>query len=234
MFYRSLLTGACLSCALFSGGTAFADDFWITNNDPEVAPGSFSLIDSLGSPLSGGTAVLGAFNNNTWSYNGGNWYFESTPYNPDQFTYSDLVSMRDNFTSTLSGIDPDQNGSVSDGRFNLSGQFQQNYPNLALGDNAVTLMVNGSSGELAVFVFKSVENDALLTYNQVDYTTTNPIDLALFDKNAAQANEYGYYIDCILGTFDPAAGAFQLVPEPATATLSLLGLAALMVRRRRH
>ena len=53
--------------------------------------------------------------------------------------------------------------------------------------------------------------------------------VASMDKAAALGSEW--YVECILGHNTP--DGFQLIPEPATATLGLLGLAALMMRRRR-
>lgn len=221
MFYRFLLSATFVSCGLLSGGNASADSFNISND--------YSLTNSLGQPLSGGTAILGAFNSSSWSYNmeTSKWNFEGNSYTQDQLKYSDLVSMQNSFTSTLNTT-----GTVTDGFFNIEGGQYSSAPSSL---SPVYLMVTGQTGETALFVFKSVSGDSLLNYDNVDIIGSALFDLWLTNKDQAQANDLDYYAECILGNVDLENGTVQLlVPEPATATLGLLGLAALMMRRRRR
>lgn len=206
MFYRSLFTNAFTACALFSGEIALADSFNISNDDSSA----YSLINSLGEPLNAGNAILGTFSSGTWSYDvtTSRWNFQGNSYAQDQLKYSDLMSMQNNFTSALTNIPEEQNGGVADGRFNLSGDYSSSLT------SPVYLMVTGQDGETALFVFKDVSSDSLLNY---DIT-----------------NELDYYTECILGNINLQNNTIQLlIPEPATATMSLLGLTALMVRRKR-
>lgn len=228
MFYRSFFTATLAVCAVLSGGTALADNFIISNG--------YSLINSLGQSLNGGKAILGAFNSGTWSYNMGNseWMFDGTPYSQDQLTYSQLVNMQNNFTSTLApeSIPEEQDGTVTDGTFTLNGVYKTPPSSLT---TPVYLMVTGETGELAVFVFKNIDDDSVLTYSGVDLFGSNPFDLYLTTKDQATQLGHSYYMDCILGNENTVDRTIQLlVPEPATATLGLLGLAALMTRRRRR
>lgn len=231
MFYRSLFTSTIAFCALLSGGAALADSFTVSNDDSSA----YSLINSLGQSLNEGKATLGAFNSDSWSYNmaTSEWMFEGQSYNQDQLTYSQLINMQNSFTSTLnpSSIPGEQNGTVTNGSFNLSGQYQSS----SSLTSPVYLMVTGETGELAVFVFKSVDNDSVFTYNDVDLSGTNMFEFWLTSRDQARESGLNYYMDCILGNVDSNLETIQLlVPEPATATLGLMGLAALMVRRRRQ
>lgn len=89
-------------------------------------------------------------------------------------------------------------------------------------------MVTGQDGETALFVFKDVSSDSLLNYDNIDISGTETFDLWLTTK------ELDYYTECILGNINLQNNTIQLlIPEPATATMSLLGLTALMVRRKR-
>lgn len=229
MFYSFRFIGTLASCALLSGGIASADKLNVSNADPSA----YSLTNSLGQSLNGGTAILGAFNSDTWSYDIGTneWSFEGKSYTQDQLKYSDLVNMQTNFTSTLN-----QTGAVTNGSFNIEGGVYQSVPNSA--SSPVYLMVTGQTGETAIFVFRSASNDPLgtdplLTYSDLNLSGPELFNLWLASKDLVEAPDY--YAECILGNINPENGTVQLlIPEPATATLSLLGLAALMVRRRRH
>lgn len=228
MFYPSRFIGTVAFCALLSGGMASADNFNISNTEL----GTYSLINSLGQSLNGGTAILGAFNSNSWSYDmaSNKWNFESHSYTQDQLTYSDLVNMGNSFTNTL-----DQTGTVTNGKFNIEGGNYQTSP--PSSNSPIYLMVTGEDGDLAVFVFRSISDDpsledSLLTYNDVSLSGSELFNLWLAPKDSVSAPDY--YAECILGNVDPINNTVQLlIPEPATATLSLLGLAALMMRRRR-
>lgn len=89
-------------------------------------------------------------------------------------------------------------------------------------------------GETALFVFKDVSSDSLLNYDNIDISGTETFDLWLTTKEQALTNELDYYTECILGNINLQNNTIQLlIPEPATATMSLLGLTALMVRRKR-
>ncbi|MCD8273332.1 PEP-CTERM sorting domain-containing protein [Akkermansia sp.] len=227
MFYRSLFTNAFTACALFSGGIALADSFNISNDDPSA----YSLVNSLGEPLNAGNAILGAFSSNTWSYDvtTSRWNFQGNSYAQDQLKYSDLMSMQNNFTGTLTNIPEEQNGGVTNGSFNLSGDYSS--PSLA---SPVYLMVTGQDGETAFFVFKNVSSDSLLNYDNINISGAEPFDLWLTTKEQALTNDLDYYAECILGNIKLENNTIQLlIPEPATAAMSLLGLAALMVRRKR-
>lgn len=222
MSYRSLLTGTVAACVLLSGGLALADSFNISND--------YSLTNSLGASLNEGSVTLGAFNSNTWSYNmeTQEWNFQGRDIAQDQLKYSDLVNMQNSFTNTLN-----QTGTVTNGSFNMEGA---DYQFTAPAESPVCLMITGEGGETAVFVFRSVsgENNPVLNYGDLDISGSALFDLWLTTKENAQANELDYYAECILGNVNLENGAVQLlVPEPASATLSLLGLAALMMRRRR-
>ena len=226
MFYRSLFTNAFTACALFSGEIALADSFNISNDDSSA----YSLINSLGEPLNEGNAILGTFSSGTWSYDvtTSRWNFQGNSYAQDQLKYSDLMSMQNNFTSALTNIPEEQNGGVADGRFNLSGDYSSSLT------SSVYLMVTGQDGETALFVFKDVSSDSLLNYDNIDISGTETFDLWLTTKEQALTNELDYYTECILGNINLQNNTIQLlIPEPATATMSLLGLTALMVRRKR-
>ena len=223
MFYRSLFTNAFTACALFSGEIALADSFNISNDDSSA----YSLINSLGEPLNAGNAILGTFSSGTWSYDvtTSRWNFQGNSYAQDQLKYSDLMSMQNNFTSALTNIPEEQNGGVADGRFNLSGDYSSSLT------SPVYLMVTGQDGETALFVFKDVSSDSLLNYDNIDISGTETFDLWLTTKEQALTNELDYYTECILGNINLQNNTIQLlIPEPATATMSLLGLTALMVR----
>lgn len=225
MFYRSLFTGTLVVCALLSGETALAVDIYISNDDSPA----YSLTNSLGQPLDKGMAMLGAFNSSTWSYDMENhkWNFGSDSYTQDQLKYSDLVAMQNNFNNTLTNIPEEQNGTISTGgSFNLSGQYSSTS-----STSPAYLMVTGDTGELAIFVFKSTTDDSVLNYSDITSSMADSLELWLVNK----ASGSDYYAECILGNVNLERNSIQLlVPEPATATLSLLGLAALMMRRRRR
>ena len=95
-------------------------------------------------------------------------------------------------------------------------------------------MVPGQAGETALFAYKDVSSDSLLNYDNIDISGTETFDLWLTTKEQALTNELDYYTECILGNINLQNNTIQLlIPEPATATMSLLGLTALMVRRKR-
>lgn len=79
-----------------------------------------------------------------------------------------------------------------------------------------------------------ITSDSLLNYDNIDISGTETFDLWLTTKEQALTNELDYYTECILGNINLQNNTIQLlIPEPATATMSLLGLTALMVRRKR-
>ena len=228
MSSRSLFTGTIAACTLLSGGIALGLDINITNNDPSA----YHLTNSLGQSLNEGSAMLGIFNSDSWSYNTdtSKWTFEGNSYDQGNLTYSQLADIRNSFHNTLTNIPEEQNGSVTNGFFTLGGQYQA--PSSL--DTPVYLMVTGADGDLAVFVFKSTTtDDAILNYSDLDPSSPSLFELWLTSKD--QVTEQSYYAECILGNVNLENGTVQLlVPEPATATLGLLGLAALMMRRRRQ
>lgn len=95
-------------------------------------------------------------------------------------------------------------------------------------------MVTGQDGETAFFVFKNASSDSLLNYDNIKISGNEPFDLWLTTKEQALINDLDYYTECILGNINLENNTIQLlIPEPATTTMSLLGLTALMVRRKR-
>ncbi len=79
-------------------------------------------------------------------------------------------------------------------------------------NNSITLTTNPAN-----FKSEGVTKAQMGYFGNSNYSATSTIDNVLFYKEALSASEV----------------AALVVPEPATASLSLLGLAALMIRRRR-
>lgn len=90
----------------------------------------------------------------------------------------------------------------------------------------IVLLINNddSPGEFSMFTFRNVDTGELAKYPGVVGN-----DMTFFFGSQADAITEGYEWYAIPLFNDN----FNLVPEPATATLSLLGLATLMMRRRR-
>lgn len=107
------------------------------------------------------------------------------------------------------------------GQFSLSGTLAS-----GLEGKPIVLLVNNddSPGEFSMFTFRNVDTGELAKYPGVVGN-----DMTFFFGSQADAIIEGYEWYAIPLFNDN----FNLVPEPATATLSLLGLAALMMRRRR-
>ncbi len=141
--------------------------------------------------------------------------------------------------SPVPGRNPEQsNGGTADGAVTNTllteepeGSGQSGYENQPMNR---PVSDTGQDGETALFVFKDVSSDSLLNYDNIDISGTETFDLWLTTKEQALTNELDYYTECILGNINLQNNTIQLlIPEPATATMSLLGLTALMVRRKR-
>ncbi|MEE0764471.1 PEP-CTERM sorting domain-containing protein [Akkermansia sp.] len=230
MSHHSLFTCALASISFLAGGLVQAGDYFISNEEDY----NTSIADTLGIPLSSGCAMLGTLTNWNYNFNDAKWANGGNEYDQGNLSYSQIVDIRNNFVSTLN-ISPSDNGSITNGGlFSLSGSYQQ-PAGLTLENTPLYLMVgNGStidvSTEIAVFVFRKTEDGNLATYpSDPDFPGSNYLDFLSRDKAVALKSEW--YAECILGHNTP--DGFQLIPEPATATLGLLGLAALMMRRRR-
>lgn len=230
MSHHSLFTCALASISFLAGGLVQAGDYFISNEENY----NTSIADTLGIPISSGCAMLGTLTNWNYNFNDAKWANGGNEYDQGNLSYSQIVDIRNNFVSTLN-ISPSDNGSITNGGlFSLSGSYQQ-PTGLALENTPLYLMVgNGStidvSTEIAVFVFRKTEDGNLATYpSDPDFPGSNYLDFLSRDKAVALESEW--YVECILGHNTP--DGFQLIPEPATATLGLLGLAALMMRRRR-
>lgn len=122
---------------------------------------------------------------------------------------------------------------VTTSRWNFQGnsyaQDQLKYSDLMSMQNNFTSALTNIPEEQ-----KDVSSDSLLNYDNIDISGTETFDLWLTTKEQALTNELDYYTECILGNINLQNNTIQLlIPEPATATMSLLGLTALMVRRKR-
>lgn len=133
-----------------------------------------------------------------------------------------MAEIRQSFTTSLSAVSPEYPGAITNGgQFSLSGTLAS-----GLEGKPIVLLVNNddSPGEFSMFTFRNVDTGELAKYPGVVGN-----DMTFFFGSQADAITEGYEWYAIPLFNDN----FNLVPEPATATLSLLGLAALMMRRRR-
>ena len=117
----------------------------------------------------------------------------------------------------------------------LSGALTMNGGDLTLGsdiilDTATLTSITGMADEAQVNLFTGVD---ALTVNGTSYTTlTMDSGITLSQVFASKALE-GYYLGYADGNVYAGKISTPAVPEPTTATLSLLALAGLVMRRRR-
>lgn len=197
------------------------------SGDPTAGAGAFSLYTTAGTLFSSGCLQLGT-------------------------TTSSLTAdkIKDDFVTQTTILAQEitlEQGTLTmgaSGDFSASASFKGNAVPETNSSLLVAFIGNGSdastSSEFSMFIFRSTTDDSQLTWQNlknIDLT-----DLLLVDKATASSPDLGldYYAECIMGTVDPNdstkitfVSATQSIPEPTTATLSLLGLTALMLRRRR-
>lgn len=215
----------CAAAGLVLTGAASATTLSVYNEndygDALVTP----IFDASGHSLENGSTMLGHLTSSTWSFDlvNGNiqWSRDNTPV--DQLSYSQMVEIRQSFASSLSDVSPEYPGAITNnGQFSLSGTVASGLE----GKPIVLLITNDdSSAEFSLFAFRKVTTGELALYPGV---VGDDMQLFFGSQEEAATEGYDWYITPLLGD------DFNLVvPEPATATLSLLGLAALMMRRRR-
>lgn len=215
----------CASAGLILTGAASATTLSVYNeNDYGDAPIT-PIFDASGHSLENGAALLGHLTSSTWSFDlvNGNiqWSRDNTPV--DQLTYSQMVEIRQSFASSLSSVSPEYPGTItSNGQFSLSGTITSGLE----GKPIVLLITSADSpAEFSMVAFRNVTTGELALYPGV---VGDDMQFFFGSQEEAAAEGYDWYATPLLGD------DFNLVvPEPATATLSLLGLAALMMRRRR-
>lgn len=226
-FFSSSLLAAGM---LLTGGAATASlDLSVYNmGDSEQIP-SINLFESAGQSMQSGFALLG-YMNGDWAFSQDDtghisWSNGGHSYAQDALTYSQIVSIKNSFTNSLSNISPDEGGSVTNGgAFSLSGSSDYT------GTNEIVLMVfNEEQSKFSLFTFKSTNGADFASYpgHLNDYLAFDFVS-----KQTAIEQELDWYVECVLGRGNAESG-FILIPEPATATLGLMGLAALLMRRRR-
>lgn len=223
-----MMTNSFLLCAaagLVLTGAASATTFSVYNENEYGDSYNIPIFDASGHSLENGSAMLGHLTSNTWSFDLANgkiqWSRDNTPV--DQLTYSQMTEIRQSFAGGLSAVSPEYPGTITNnGQFSLSGTVASGLE----GKPIVLLITNDDSpAEFSLFAFRNVTTGELALYPGVIGD-----DMQFFFGSQEEANVQGYdwYATPLLGD------DFNLVvPEPATATLSLLGLAALMMRRRR-
>lgn len=199
------------------------------SNDNGAEGPVIPLYDISGQALNNGAAMLGTLEGSGWSYDvqSNLWNDGHDSYNQNDLTFSQLAKIRTGFRSTLIDIDSTQSGAISNGGlFSLSGNYTIDS---ALSGKPIYIKVQSDSG-FSIFLVQSKDTTGSPATWPSDFT--NNISYDFQPESSVDLPDFPYYVTCILGnTYN---GGFQLlVPEPATATLSLLGLAALMVRRRR-
>lgn len=193
----------------------------ISNSDDSVI-----LYDTSGTMLNSGSAMLGTLAG-AWSYDSQGWFDGSKYYTQEELSYSQLASISNSFaTATLTNMAPESNGSISEGgMFSLSGNYETGS---SFDGKSMYIKIASDSG-FSIFLLQSAKDTPLL------FPSTRVEDLVYdWQTEAAADLEFPYYVTCILGGHRADGGFQLLVPEPATATLGLLGLAALMMRRRRQ
>lgn len=200
----------------------------ISNDNGNQEP-LIPLYDTSGQALNNGAAMLGTLEGSGWTYDvqSNLWNDGQKSYAQKDLTFSQLVSIQTGFRSTLTSIDSDQSGTISNGgQFSLSGNYTIDS---ALSGKPIYVKVQSDSG-FSIFLVQSKDPTGSPATWPSDFTNEIFYDFQL--ESSVEMPDFPYYVTCILG--DTYNNGFQLlVPEPATATLSLLGMAALMVRRRR-
>ena len=212
------------AAGLMIAGAASATTLTVYNEDEYGTAPITSILDASGHSLQNGSAMLGYLQDSTWSFDlvDGKieWSKNSTP--AGQLSYSQMAEIRQSFTTSLSAVSPEYPGAITNGgQFSLSGTLAS-----GLEGKPIVLLVNNddSPGEFSMFTFRNVDTGELAKYPGVVGN-----DMTFFFGSQADAITEGYEWYAIPLFNDN----FNLVPEPATATLSLLGLAELMMRRRR-
>lgn len=215
----------CTAAGLILTGAASATTLSVYNVDAYGDAPITPIFDASGHSLENGAALLGHLTSSTWSFDlvNGNiqWSRNNTPV--DQLTYSQMVEIRQSFASSLSSVSPDEKGSIiNNGQFTLSGTITSGLE----GKPIVLLITSADSpAEFSMVAFRNVTTGELALYPGV---VGDDMQFFFGSREEAAAEDYDWYATPLLGD------DFNLVvPEPATATLSLLGLAALMMRRRR-
>lgn len=198
----------------------------VVNDDGEGNP-TIPFYNISGQSLDNGAAMLGTLEGSNWSYNTSSnlWYDGNTSYQQNELSFSQLVSIKNGFRNTLT--ETGGSGSINNGGlFSLSGEYTLDS---ALDGKPMYVKIESDSG-FAIFLIQSKDPSG----SPATYPSTIPgMDPTYdFQLETAADKDFPYYVTCILGK-DYNGGFQLLVPEPATATLSLLGLAALMMRRKR-
>lgn len=209
---------------MIAGGVASATTLTVYNEDDYGESYNTPIFDASGHSLQNGSAMLGHLASSTWSFDLVNgkieWSNNNTPV--DQLSYSQMAEIRQSFTTSLSAVSPEYPSTITNnGQFSLSGTLASGLE----GKPIVLLITNDDSpGEFSLFTFRNVETGEL-----AKYPGAVGDDMMFFfgSQEEAIAQGYDWYVTPLFND------DFHLVPEPATATLGLLGLAALMMRRRR-
>lgn len=196
-------------------------------NDADRENPTIPFYHISGQPLDNGAAMLGTLEGSGWSYDTSSnlWYDGNRSYQQNDLSFSQLASIQNGFRNTLT--ETGNSGSISNGGlFSLSGEYTLDS---ALDGKPMYVKIESDSG-FAIFLIQSKDPiGAPATYPSTIPGMEPAYD---FQLEAAADQDFPYYVTCILGK-DYNDGFQLLVPEPATATLSLLGLAALMMRRKR-
>lgn len=223
---HSFLLYATVGLMITGGGISFATTLTVYNEDDFGTSYVTPIFDASGHSLDNGSAMLGHLTSSTWSFdinplnNKIEWSRDNTPVN--QLSYSQMAEIRQSFTTSLSTVSLEYPGTITNnGQFSLSGTLASGLE----GKPIVLLITNDDApGEFSLFTFRKVETGELAKYPSV---VGDDMMFLFGSQEEAVTQSYDWYV-APLFTDD-----FHLVPEPATATLSLLGLAALMMRRRR-
>lgn len=215
----------CAAAGLMLTGAASATTLSVYNENEYGDSYNTPISDASGHSLANGSAMLGHLASSTWSFDltDGNiqWSRDNTPV--DRLTYSQMVEIRQSFASSLSAVSPEYPGTITNGgQFSLSGTLAS-----GLEGKPIVLLINNddSPAEFSLFAFRNVTTGELALYPGV---VGDDMQFFFGSQEEAAVQGYDWYATPLLGD------DFNLVvPEPATATLSLFGLVALMMRRRR-